>query len=95
MKDGFRSISLAARRAPSVGFVRLVAGVIQKMLRLSDHESKGARFRFLSVQRARRVISTLPMKPELWGEEWTYDVPGHDCGYHNGDERCCYFVEHR
>ena len=41
MNEGFRSISLAARRAPSVGFVRLVAGVIQKMLRLFDHESKG------------------------------------------------------
>jgi hypothetical protein len=43
MKDGLRSISLAARRAPSVGFVRLVAGVIQKMLRLSDHESNSAK----------------------------------------------------
>ena len=41
MKDEFRSISLAARTAPSVGFVRLVVGVIQKILSLSDHESKG------------------------------------------------------
>jgi hypothetical protein len=35
------------------------------------------------------------MKVELWGDEWAEEAPGHDCGEHNGYERCCYFVEHR
>jgi hypothetical protein len=44
MKDGFPSISLADRKAPSVGFVRLVVGVRKEMLRLFDHESKRGRW---------------------------------------------------
>jgi hypothetical protein len=38
IKDALRSMFCAARKGPSVGFVVLVAGVIEKMLRLSEHE---------------------------------------------------------
>jgi hypothetical protein len=40
-KDGLRSISLAARTAPSVALALLAADVIEKMLLLSDRERKG------------------------------------------------------
>ena len=70
MNDGFRSISLAARKAPSVGFVRLVAGVIQKMLRSFDHESKGDATRWLGA--------AMRTKVDLWGVHGAQDVPGHE-----------------
>jgi hypothetical protein len=85
MKDGFRSISLAARRAPSVGFVRLVVGVIEKMLRLCDDECKG-------VGGRRRFGAAMRTKV---GRRMAEEAPGHDSGEHNGYECGYYFAEHK
>ena len=65
IKDGLRSISLAARKAPSVGLAHLVTGVIEKMLRLSDHECKGGVFRGRELQKKFEAISCVTSTENL------------------------------